>query len=76
MGEGGFKGFSPFRFNTEALHEVICKTLKNKSKYKPYVERLYTKLYMKALCGALLRVINHRLVSNFSLVCAPMINML
>ena len=43
-------------------------TFKKKLRYKPYVERLYTKPYIKALRGALLRVINHRLVSKFSLI--------
>ena len=42
--EREFKGVSPLRFDTEALHEIIYKAFKNKPKYKLYIERLCKKL--------------------------------
>jgi len=44
-GKGVFKGVSPLRFDTKALHKVVYKAFKNKAKCTLYTERLCTELY-------------------------------
>jgi len=46
-GKGVFKGVSPLRLDTKALHKVVYKTFKNKPKYTLYMERLCTRLCTK-----------------------------